>query len=346
MCKTLKRTLAILLSLMTVLSLLTACTPAAPAETTEPTVTEPPEEAKVLKVLTLGHSLSNNATFMLNLVAHAEGYQEMKVGALYYSGCRLDQHVEYLTNNSPVYDLLISSTKTPDEPPTRMEDITMLSAIESDYWDIIVMQGGTFDLAKLTTFTNGDIQTIQKYVNEHKRNPNAVFYWHLPWAFATDPDLMKQSDTFVKRYAAYGNDRRKLFDAFSQNVQNYILTDETFVKFIPTGAAVENAISSYMTEKDLLCDYAHAGDLGRLIAAYTYFCVLTGVEKLEEIKLDAIPKKFVKTSDVPGDRVLTEHDKALILESVNNALANPLQITESQYKEAPAGYVRVEQHDG
>jgi hypothetical protein len=74
--------------------------------------------------------------------------------------------------------------------------------------------------------------------------------------------------------------------------------------------------------------------------------VLTGVEKLEEIKVDAIPKKFVKTSVVAGDRVLTEDEKALILESVNNALATPLQVTESQYKDAPAGYVRVEQHDG
>ena len=344
MCNTLKRTLAILLSLMAVLSLLTACGTTTPAETTEPVVTEPAEEAKVLKVLTLGHSLSVNTGLMLNLVAHAEGYEGMKVGTLYYSGCRLDQHVEYLTNNSPVYILYTSSTDTPDDPPAKAESVTMKDAILSDYWDIIVMQGGTFDLAKPTTFTNGDIQTIQKYVNEHKRNPNAVFYWCLPWAFATDPDLV--TDRYIKGYETYGNDRRKLFDAFCQNVQNYIIPDETFVKFIPTGAAVENAISSYMTEKDLLCDYAHAGDLGRLIAAYTYFCVLTGVEKLEEIKLDAIPKKFVKTSDVPGDRVLTEADKALILESVNNALANPLQITESQYKEAPAGYVRVEQHDG
>jgi hypothetical protein len=329
---------------MTVLSLLTACTPAAPAETTEPTVTEPPEEAKVLKVLTLGHSLSVNATRMLNLVAHAEGFQEMTVGTLYYSGCPLNKHVEFLTNNSPVYSLYTSSTETAGDPPAQIESVTMLDAIKSDYWDIIVMQGGTYDLAKPTTFTDGNIQAIQKYVNEHKRNPNAVFYWHLPWAFATDPEL--QNDRYMKGYEAYGNDRRKLFDAFSKNVQSYIIPDETFVKFIPSGAAVENAISSYMTEKDLLCDYAHATDFGRLIAAYTYFCVLTGVEKLEEIKLDAIPKKFVKTSDVPGDRVLTEDDKALILESVNNALANPLQITESQYKQAPEGYVPVLNHDG
>lgn len=344
MHNTWKKIIALTLCLLTVLGCFSACGNGSPAETTEPTVTEPPEEAKVLKVLTLGHSLSNNANFMLNLVANAEGYQDMKVGFLYYSGCPLNKHVEFLQNNTPAYSLYVSSTDDPQKTPEAMENVTMLNAIQFDYWDVIVMQGGTFELANSETFTNGDIQTIQKYVNENKKNPNAVFYWHLPWAFATDPDL--QTDNYSKRWEAYGNDRRVLFDAFSKNVQNYILPDETFVKFIPSGAAVENAISSYMTEKDILCDYAHAGDFGRLIAAYTYFCVLTGVDKLDQIKLDAIPKNFVKTSVVAGDRVLTDADKALIMESVNNALANPLQITESQYKEAPAGYVRVEQHDG
>ena len=62
--------------------------------------------------------------------------------------------------------------------------------------------------------------------------------------------------------------------------------------------------------------------------------------------MDAIPRAFVATSIVTGDRVLTEDDKELILESVNNALANPLQITESQYKEAPEGYVPIVNKDG
>ena len=344
MRNTWKKILALTLAFVTVLGCFTACGAGKAAETTAPSVTEPAEEAKVLKVLTLGHSLSNNANLMLNMVAAAEGYKEMKIGFLYYSGCPLKKHVEFLTNNSPEYVFYVSSTETPNKAPETMEGFTMLNALQFDYWDIIVMQGGTFELAKDETFTAGHIQTIQNYVNENKRNPNAVFAWNLPWAFATDPAL--QNENYGKQYAAYNNDRSVLFDAFCKCAEKHIAPDETFKYFIPSGAAVENAITSYMEETDLLCDYAHAGDLGRLIAAYTYFCVLTGVEKLDEIKVDAIPQAFVKTSIVNGDRVLTEDDKALILESVNNALANPFQITQSQYTEAPAGYVRVEQQDG
>ena len=36
------------------------------------------------------------------------------------------------------------------------------------------------------------------------------------------------------------------------------------------------------------------------------------------------------------DWVLTDAEKALILESVNNALKNPLQVTQSQYTQRPA----------
>ena len=340
----LKRMIVFILCAVMVAGCLSGCGAKAPAETTAPAVTEPAEEAGVLKVLTLGHSLSLNSCFMLNLVAHAEGYKEMKIGTLYYSGCPLGKHVEFLQNNSAEYSLHISSTETPDQPPQVMEDFTMYNAILFDYWDVIVMQAGGTEMTKEGSFTNGNIQTIQAYVNEHKLNPNAVFMWNQGWAGSTDPAV--QSESVKQRYEGFDNDRRKLFAAYMDVVGENIVPDKTFKALIPTGTAVENAITSYLTEKDLICDYSHAGDFGRLIAAYTYFCVLTGVEKLEEIKVDAIPKKFVKTSVVAGDRVLTEDEKALVLESVNNALANPLQVTESQYKDVPAGYVRVEQHDG
>ena len=36
------------------------------------------------------------------------------------------------------------------------------------------------------------------------------------------------------------------------------------------------------------------------------------------------------------DWVLTDHEKEMIIESVNNALKNPLQVTQSKFTEAPA----------
>lgn len=340
MLKHTKRILALILAFALLLPVLSGCgnTSNAP-ETTQAAPTEPAEEAKVLKILTLGHSLTVDTCHMLNLVANAEGYEHMLIGTLYYSGCPLNKHVEFLTKDEPAYNLYLSSTERPSMTPEVTDGVTMKYALTFEYWDIILMQAGVFEVAKSETYTNGDIQTIQNYVNEHKLNPLAKFAWHMPWVFPVDRDLQltKDNDSYHKQYEAYGQDRSKLFAAMTKCVGDHIMTDDTFAFMIPTGTAIENALSSYMVEKDLHRDYAHATDFGRLIASYTYYCRLVGIEQLEEIKLDTVPKVFFRSTPSSNpDWVLTDHEKDLILESVNNALKNPLQVTQSQYTEAPA----------
>ena len=341
--RTWKKLLCLLLATFMTLMSLSACGGEA-VEPTEPVVTEPEREAKVLKVLTLGHSLAVDTNHMINLIASTEGmgdYEEIVIGTLYYSGCRLSQHVKFLQNNSPEYVLYLSSTATPDKPPQTMSDVTMRDALKFDYWDIIVMQGNRWELLADGGYTNGNIQTIQNFVNENKLNPLAYFAWHAAWAPPTDEALLDmypyEPNPNKTNYQKYGNSRENLFNAMCQGVADHIMTDETFQFVIPTGAAMQNAWSSYLTEKDLHRDYGHATDMARAMTAYVWYCKLMGIEKLEAIKLDAIPKAFLKsTQDKTQDRVLTEMEKAIMLESVNNALANPLQMTQSQYTEAPA----------
>lgn len=344
MCNYFKRILALCLSALLLIGCFAGCgNENSQEETTEPVPTQSPEEAAVLKVLVLGHSLAVDSGHMLNLVANAEGYSELRLATLYYSGCPLNKHVQFLTNDSREYQLFVSSTATPNVPPEVMNEVTMREAIKFDYWDIIIMQGGVFELIEDATFQNGDIQTIQKFVNEHKLNPTAVFGWHMPWATPVDDDLRNsyplQPNSYITNYEKLGHNRSNYYNGIVKCVSNHIVTDETFKYLIPSGTAMENALSSYMTEKDLHRDYAHASDLGRVIAAYTWYCVLTGVESLSQIKLNAIPKAFFKSIVATEDYVLTDSEKALILESVNNALKNPLQMTQSQYTEAPADYV-------
>ena len=294
-----------------------------------------------LKILTLGHSLAVDSGHMLNLIATAEGYdQELVIGTLYYSGCALWRHVSYLKNDTPAYSLYLSSTATPDKPPVILKDYTMKDALIYDDWDIIIMQGGAFEIAEDKTYTNGDIQTIQNYVNQHKTNPDAIFAWHMPWVFPTVDELRNlypySPNSFVTNYQKYNDDRLVFYKAITDCVEKNIVTDDSFIYLIPTGTAVENAMSSYWDEFDIYRDYSHVSDLGRVIATYTWYCTLTGIDHLDEIQLDAIPKAFLKsTADKTQDRVLTAAEKVIILESVNNALATPLEVTQSQYTVAP-----------
>lgn len=341
MTNTWKKILALCLCALTVLGCFAAC--AGQGGETQPSTTpgqtEPAGEAKTLKVLTLGHSLAVDAGHMLALIAAAEGYEDMKVGTLYYSGCPLYRHVEFLTNDSREYNLYVSSTTTANEVPTIMEGVTMKEALRYDYWDIIIMQGGVFEIAESLTYTIGNIQTIQNYVNENKLNPNAVFGWNMAWAPPVDDELRStfpgETNSYITNYAKYNDDRSKMYNDITKCVSDYIVTDDTFEYLIPSGTVMENALSSYLTEKELHRDYAHATDLARVMVSYTWYCSLVGIDQLDEIKLDAIPKNFFKSTVGTEDRVLTDAEKALIMESVNNALANPLQMTQSQHTEAP-----------
>ncbi len=343
--KTWKRVLALVLSVLMILGCFTACGGNGDEQKeTEPAATVDPAEAKALKVLTLGHSLAVDAGHLLALVAKAEGYEEMTVGTLYYAGCPLDKHVQFLNSNSAEYKLFLSSTTTANEPPVKMENFTMQQAITYDYWDIIVMQGGVFEIADGATYTDGSIEVIQDYVNEHKKNPDAVFMWNMAWAPPVSEGLRKTynhvPNTYISNYEQFDHDRTKMYAAVTKCVKDHITTDDTFTALIPSGTVFENALSSYLTEVDMHRDYVHATDLSRVMIAYLWYCVLTGVDQLEEIKLDKIPKSFLENYTLYAQgRTLTDNEKALILEVVNNALKNPLQMTQSQYTEAPAGFI-------
>lgn len=343
-----KKILALLLAALLVFGMC-ACGGETAQQSSEPSteVIEPekpglPKNPETLKVLVLGHSLAVDANHMLALVAAAEGYAGLTVGTLYYSGCPLYKHVEFLTGDMPEYNLYLSNSANP-KPPEVLMDVTMYQALRHDKWDVIIIQAGVFEIAEDATYKADHLQTIIDYCNKNKYNKDAVFGWNMTWVPPVDRELMAMypytPNSYETGYLAYGYDRATMYNNVTKCVADNILTNDTFVCMIPSGTVMENALSSYMTEKDIHRDYAHASDFGRVATAYAWYCTLLGIDKLEEIKLDAIPVKYFRSLTGLQDYTFTQAEKDLIVESVNNALANPLQMTQSQYTEAPADYV-------
>lgn len=338
-----KRKITLIVAVLLVFAILGGCGHAESKPTdTEPKPTQSAEEANVLKILTLGSSSSVDACHMLNLVTAAEGVeQELIIGTLYYSGCSLTQHVKFLTEDSNVYQLYLSSTSTPNAPPTIMNDISMRNALEYDCWDIILLQGSSFETMEDEAFTNGNTETIKKYVNEHKLNPEMIFAYHTIGISSTDKDLIatykRTPNPYDTTAAKWGYDRERMYNERIDRVRRFVTTDTDYQFIINSITAVENAITSYLGEKGIKRDYTHLTDIGRLIAAYCYYCALYDIEELDEIKVTSIPRAFLKSTENRSiDLVLTDAQKAIILEAVNNTLKNPYQITQSQYTQAPA----------
>ena len=171
-----KRFLTLFLAMVFAFGLLAGCggetkpatntdTTPATTEATEPT--QPGEEGKYMKILTLGNSGAVDCGHMLAHIAAAEGYENFKLATLYYSGCSLTMHVGFMSKNESVYKLYLSSTDEPDKVPTIMNDVTMAQALRYDYWDIIVMQESSWDMAGGDSAgIRNNIQLLQKYVRE------------------------------------------------------------------------------------------------------------------------------------------------------------------------------------
>ena len=81
----------------------------------------------------------------------------------------------------------------------------------------------------------------------------------------------------------FQSDQMKMYECITDTVQQHIVPRTDFAAIIPSGTAIQNARSSYFGDK-LTRDGYHLNELGRLIAGYTWFCMLTAKD-IKECKI-------------------------------------------------------------
>ena len=293
-------------------------------------------KTRSFKVLTLGHSLAVDAGQMLAKVAKEEGTTDITVATLYYSGCTLQQHYKFMTENTPYRFFYVNTLEAADTAPVYYENTyTMYDALTYTDWDIIIMQNGVFTSGQQNGY-DPYLDRIIDYVNQHKTNPKAKLIWNMTWTAPEDADLLATSREVSPGYEDkfqdyFGSSADAMYQGIVDCVRSKIMTHPIYTAIIPSGTAVMNARTSYLEDKDLYRDYIHVNDYGRLLAAYTWYSILTG-KKIEAVNMDAIPAalRYYGDDREAGDLVLTDDMKAIIVESVQNAIANPYQVTQSK----------------
>lgn len=292
---------------------LVGCTPA--AEESVPTISESEptvgaaalSDGKTLKVLAIGNSFSNNTTQYLYDVAVAEGMTDVTIGRLYIGGCSLERHVQCLKNNLPDYKYYKNNSGHWE----TTQSATLLYGLQDEDWDIITMQQSSGKSGRPETY-EGYLDELIEFVNANKTNPDAKLVWHMTWAY--------QGDSDHKDFTVYANKQETMYTCIVNANKTKILTNDAFSAVIPAGTAVQNARSSYLGD-NLTKDGYHLNDLGNVIGAYTWYAAFTG-KHLTTLQLDAIP----------GSITLSEENKMVIAEAVNNAIKTPFEVTQSAYK--------------
>ena len=356
-----KRFFALLLAMACLLGLAACGNTAAPAATTaaatEPQSTEPKVEKDdgVLRVLMIGHSLGNDAMWMQPSVFMNEA-PDMKVviGFLYYSGCQLKRHVEFAKEGKAVYGYLEFDSEKGDywykadamgnmnphqygtsvsgENPNSGISQTSRFAIRRQDWDIVITQGYPWEVTKLNGYDPdliGNFNFMKQYVldNDIDKETTPKFGWNMVWTFPDDDTLIRAND-------------RQTMNANFAKVEDYYIKSAEIVRdellpelkldyVMPSSTAYINALSGYKTTGEMYRDYAHASDFGRIMIAYLWYCTLTGTD-IKDCKFDPINYQYQKEEVqylLKEDLVISEEDKAVIIEVVGNAIAKPYEIT-------------------
>ena len=317
-----KKVIALLLCAVMALSLFAGCkadgekkgaATQPPTETT-PAPTESPEEAEVLKIMILGSSRSINAFQMLwNAFKDQMPDQKVALGVMYYSGCSISEHVNFVKNNQAVYRYYYNDSGRWN----TTDDVTMDVGLADQAWDVIFLQAGDGDTAN--NMNEAGRKFLVDYVNGIVETPH-TFWWHSTWFNATDPDLYADD----KKPEAYAVDQIAQLTATNDAAKQYVLEDPMFAGRITSGTPMMYALKVLgLEDKDLFRDHTHLSDYGYILIAYAFYAQFTG-NAVTEINIDSIPAHLRhKTTQSQGDLILTEEMKQQIIKTVDYTLKNP-----------------------
>ena len=266
------------------------------------------DNQRTLKVLAIGNSFSEDATYHLYDIAAACGAQDIKIGNLYIGGCSLATHWENAKGNIPAYRY----DKNTDGTWRYAEDRTLLEGLQDEAWDIITLQQVSHFSGLRATYTEDDVLTnLIDYVNTHRTNPDAQLAWHMTWAY--------QADSTHEFFHLYDHDQTTMYNEIVTTVKEEIRGNQAFATIIPTGTAIQNVRTSPVGDTLTRDGFHLSWNLGRYIAALTYLVALTGWS-IDELTY------------VPDDREIPPEYLPIIKEAVAAAVENPFQVTQSSYR--------------
>jgi hypothetical protein len=192
----------------------------------------------------------------------------------------------------------------------------MSDAIKSENWDFISFQQASGKSTKPDTYD--DLELLMPLVEELCTNPKVEFIWHMTWAYRGDSVS-----------AAYDNDQMTMYNGIVAAVKNRILTNGDISYVIPSGTAVQNSRTSLLGATTTRDGYHMSYQYGRYLTGLMFLKTLTGLD-------------IRGISYAPAG--VDAQQKAIAIESVNNAAKAPFSVMESAYtlQEPGEGYVQLD----
>ena len=226
----------------------------------------------LIRVLCIGNSFSWDAVEQeLVPLCDAKGVQ-VEIHNLYYGGCSLQQHAEFMLKDSAAYSHRVCTNNTSPIPHRQTREmrgaISLKDALREGRYDFISFQQASHDSgirASYEPWLSLLIDTVRAY------QPNAQLCWMQTWAYSRDAKH--------PAYPRYQSDQQVMWDSIrscTRYVQERANEKMVNVKMVNCGSAIQYCRSTRLG--DTLCrDGYHLNyTYGRFTAACVWYETITG----------------------------------------------------------------------
>ena len=227
----------------------------------------------LIRVLCIGNSFSWDAVEHELVPLCAEKGVQVEIHNLYYGGCSLEQHAQFLLKDTAAYSHRVC---TNDQSPMTnhqcriiKDTVSLRTALRDGEYDYISLQQASHDSGIKSSYEpwlSLLIDSVRAY------QPKAQLCWMQTWAYS--------QDATHPAFPRYHNNQQEMWDSiqactkYVQEITTNPLTSNPLI-LIPCGQAVQNARATRLG--DHLCrDGYHLNVCGRYTAACVWYEFLTG----------------------------------------------------------------------
>ena len=275
------------------------------------------DQTKSIKVLSIGHSFSVDVmgTYLYDMLEQA-GYEDITIGYLYYPGCQLSRHWEYISTNTNGHERYGKNETGTWETKNNPYAIDVL---RDEDWDYVTLQvspdyvGGD---KPSSGYGAGRVEydylpLMIDWIQENALNANVDIKYHQIWAYSEGCDLWS--------YTYHNYDQMTMYNNIIDATQQYVATNEDITGIIPCGTAVQNGralLGDIFNMPDASTggsDGYHLNEMyGDFLGSLTWACYFSGVDAHDITE---------RSAD------MSEEEFDAIADAVNAALADWTQVT-------------------
>lgn len=215
-----------------------------------------------IRVLCIGNSFSWDAVEQELVPLCAEKGVEVEIHNLYYGGCSLQQHAQFLLRDTAAYSHRVCTNA---EPRLVKDTISLRQALRDGKYDYISLQQASHDSGVRNTYEpwlSLLIDSVRAY------QPDAQLCWMETWAYS--------QDATHPAYPRYHNDQQEMYDSIQACLKSEIINHKSKMLLIPCGTAIQMARQTKLGDTMCRDGYHLNYTYGRYTAACVWYEILTG----------------------------------------------------------------------